>query len=163
MCQYSKLLCMSDETVQEIPVWFRTVFLPGVRSFGSEFGERTGTNSCSAGSEFVERTWSNPGSEFGLGARWRDWAEAWCGRFEFGEPAEFGTCQTRVIPGPFSELRTTQPGLTRSKSDFQTETPNSEQTHNPGPSWEIGLSRVYSDRQLNSDSHLVCFIVQLLE
>ena len=28
---------------------------------------------------------------------------------------------------------------------------------------KIGLSRVYSDRQLNSDSHLVCFIVQLLE
>ena len=24
----------------------------------------------------------------------------------------------------------------------------------------IGLSRAYSDRQLNSDSHLVCFIVQ---
>ena len=50
------------------------------------------------------------------------------------EPAEFGTCQTRVIPGPSSELRTTQPGLTRSKSDFRTETPNSKQKHNPGPS-----------------------------
>ena len=44
MFQYAKLLCMSDETVQEIPVWSRTVFLPGVRSFGSEFRERTGTN-----------------------------------------------------------------------------------------------------------------------
>ena len=40
-----------------------------VRSFGSKFGERTGTNPCSAGSEFGERTWSNPGSEFGFGAR----------------------------------------------------------------------------------------------
>ena len=69
MFQYSKLLCMSDETVQEIPFWSRTVFLPGVRSFGSEFGERTETNPCSAGSEFGERTWSNPGSEFGFGAR----------------------------------------------------------------------------------------------
>ena len=27
----------------------------------------------------------------------------------------------------------------------------------------IGLSRVYSDRQLNSDSDLVCFIFQILE
>ena len=69
-------------------------------------------------SELAEGTGSNP-SAAGL---------------EFGEPAEFVTCQTRVIPGPFSELRTTQPGLTRSKSDFQTETPNSEQKHNPGPS-----------------------------
>ena len=122
MFQYSKLLCMFDETVQEILVWSRTMFLPGVRSFGSEFGERTGTNPCSAGSEkehgrtlvrsldseLGEGTGPNPGSA-GL---------------EFGEPAEFGTCQTRVIPGPFSELRTTQPGLTPSKSDFQTETPN---------------------------------------
>ena len=30
--------------------------------------------------------------------------------------------------------------------------------------WELlGLSRVYSDRQLNSDRHLVCFIAVLLE
>ena len=28
---------------------------------------------------------------------------------------------------------------------------------------EVGLSRVYSDRQLNSDSDLVCFIFQILE
>ena len=28
---------------------------------------------------------------------------------------------------------------------------------------QLGESRVYSGRQLNSDSHLVCFIVQLLE
>ena len=27
----------------------------------------------------------------------------------------------------------------------------------------LGYSRVYSDRLLNSDSHLACFIVQLLE
>ena len=27
----------------------------------------------------------------------------------------------------------------------------------------LGLSRVYSDRQLNSDSDLVCFIFQILE
>ena len=67
-----------------------------VRSLDSELGEGTGPNPGSAGLEFP------------------------------GEPAEFGTCQTRVIPGPFSELRTTQPVLTRSKSDFQTKlrTPN---------------------------------------
>ena len=31
--------------------------------------------------------------------------------------------------------------------------------------WSVicDFGRVYSDRQLNSDSHLVCFIVQLLE
>ena len=71
MFQYSKLLCMSDETVQEIPVWSRTVFYPefGVLVRSSEFGERTETNPCSAGSEFGERTWSNPGSEFEFGAR----------------------------------------------------------------------------------------------
>ena len=64
MFQYSKLLCMSDETVQEIPVWSRTVFYP-------EFGvlDRTGTKPCSAGSELGEITWSNPGSKFGFGAR----------------------------------------------------------------------------------------------
>ena len=28
---------------------------------------------------------------------------------------------------------------------------------------DIGLSRVYSDRQLNSDRDLVCFIFQILE
>ena len=56
-----------------------------VRSLDSELGERTGPNPGSAGLEFGEPS-----------------------------PAEFGTCQTRVIPGPFSELRTTQPGLTRS-------------------------------------------------
>ena len=28
---------------------------------------------------------------------------------------------------------------------------------------EIGLSRVYSDRLLNSDSHLACYIDQILE
>ena len=120
--------------MQEIPVWSRTVFLPGVRSFGSEKGERTGTNPCSAGSEFGERTWSNPGSsldsELGEGTGPNPGSAG----LEFGEPAEFGTCQTRVIPGPFSELLTTKPGQTRSKSDFQTETPNSEQKHNPGPS-----------------------------
>ena len=40
-------------------VWSRIVFLPGVRSSGSEFGERTGTN---PGSKFRERIWPNPGS-----------------------------------------------------------------------------------------------------
>ena len=47
--------------------WSRIVFLPGVRSYSSEFGERTGItlvqqvrrknsyNPCSAGSEFRER------------------------------------------------------------------------------------------------------------
>ena len=112
----------------------RTVFYPefGVLVQSSEKGpgrtlalqarssekEHDRTLVRSLDSELGKGTGSNPGST-GL---------------EFGEPAEFGTCQTRVIPGPFSELRTTQPGLTRSKSDFQTETPNSEQKHNPGPS-----------------------------
>ena len=86
-----------------------------VRSSEKEHGR---TLVRSLDSELGEGTGPNPGSA-GL---------------EFEEPAEFGTFQTRVIPGPFSELRTTQPGLTRSKSDFQTETPNSEQKHNPGPS-----------------------------
>ena len=86
-----------------------------VRSSEKEHGR---TLVRSLDSELGEGTGPNPGAA--------------C--LEFGEPAEFGTCQTRVIPGPFSELRTTQPGLTRSKSDFQTETPNSEQKHNPGPS-----------------------------
>ena len=115
-------------------VWSRTVFYPQfevlvrssekgpgrtlalqVRSSEKEYGR---TLVRSLDSELGEGTGPNPGSA-GL---------------DFGEPAEFGTCQTRVIPGPFSELRTTQPGLTRSKSDFQTETPNSEQKHDPGPS-----------------------------
>ena len=128
--QYSKLLCMSDETVQEIPVWSRTVFYPefGVlvrikekglgRTLALQEKEHGRTLVRSLDSELGEGTGPNPGSA-GL---------------ESGEPAEFGTCQTRVIPCPFSELRTTQPGLTRSKSDFQTETPSSEQKHNPGPS-----------------------------
>ena len=134
MFQYSKLLFMSDENVQEIPVWSRTVFYPefGVLVRYSEKGpgqtltlqvrssekEHGRTLVRSLDSELGEGTGPNPGSA-GL---------------EFGEPAEFGTCQTRVIPDPFSELRTTQLGLTRSKSDFQTETPKSEQKHNPGPS-----------------------------
>ena len=121
MFQYSKPLCMSDETVQEIPVWSRTVFYPesGVLVRSSEKGpgqtlalqarssekEHSRTLVRSLDSELGEGTGPNPGST-GL---------------KFGEPAEFGTCQTRVIPGPFSELRTTQPGLTRSKSEFQTE------------------------------------------
>ena len=132
MFQYSKLLCMSDETVQEIPVWSRTVFYPefGVLVQSSEKGPgRTlALQARSSEKEHGRILVRSLDSELGTGPN------SGSASLEFGEPAEFGTCQTRVIPGPFPELRTTQPGLTRSKSDFQTETPNSEQKHNPGPS-----------------------------
>ena len=110
MFQYSKLLCMSDETGKRYRFGLGLCFYPEfgvlvrssekgsgrtlalqVRSSEKEYGR---TLVRSLDSELGEGTGPNPGSA-GL---------------EFGEPAEFGTCQYRVIPGPFSELRTTQQG-----------------------------------------------------